>query len=128
MKNDWCYAVVGNIKKTRIDENGVLRYGTAAFRGNTRVYLQGRNWDERFPDSRDIKEIEVIGFSRDKRFICTSVPFELIENVRLTRIYSPTVLDMMAYFEFSEYWWWNTSEDRADAVRFLERWRRWNGN
>ena len=35
MEKLWRYAVAGNIKKTRIDENGVLRYGTSAFKGNT---------------------------------------------------------------------------------------------
>ena len=36
MKKPWRYAVAGNIKKQRIDENGDLRYGTAAFKGNTK--------------------------------------------------------------------------------------------
>jgi len=31
MSELWRYAVAGNIKKTRIDENGILRYGTPAF-------------------------------------------------------------------------------------------------
>ena len=50
MKSSWRYAVAGNIKKTRIDENGALKYGTATFKGNTKVYLCGRLWDERLPD------------------------------------------------------------------------------
>ena len=63
----WRYAVAGNIKKTRIDENGVLRYGTSAFKGNTKVYLSGRLWDERLPgDSK--KEIVVLGLSRGRRY------------------------------------------------------------
>ena len=49
MENMWRYAVAGNIKKTRIDENGILRYGTSAFQGNTKVYISGRLWDERLP-------------------------------------------------------------------------------
>lgn len=50
----WRYAVAGNIKKTRIDENGVLRYGTSAFKGKAKVYLSGWLWDERLP--RDNKK------------------------------------------------------------------------
>lgn len=39
------YCVVGNIVRERIDENGVLRHGTAAFKGGTRVYIEGKNYD-----------------------------------------------------------------------------------
>ena len=46
MEKLWRYAVAGNIKKTHIDENGVLRYGTSAFKGNTKVYISGQLWDE----------------------------------------------------------------------------------
>ncbi len=41
-KQNWTYCVVGNIKKTHFDEDGVLRYGTAAFSGGAKVYLSGR--------------------------------------------------------------------------------------
>ena len=43
MKSLWRYAVTGNIKKTRIDENGILRYGTAAFKGNTKNVATNSN-------------------------------------------------------------------------------------
>ena len=46
MGNLWRYALAANIKKTRIDDNGVLRYGAAAFKGNTKVYLCGCLRDE----------------------------------------------------------------------------------
>lgn len=32
-KQNWTYCVVGNIRRTHFDEDGVLRYGTAAFTG-----------------------------------------------------------------------------------------------
>ena len=40
-KQNWTYCVVGNIKKTHFDEDGMLRYGTAAFTGGTKVYISG---------------------------------------------------------------------------------------
>ena len=120
MKNAWRYAVAGNIKKTRIDENGILRYGTAAFRGNTKVYLCGRLWDERLPDENKT-DICVLGLSRGRKYHVASVPIELIENLRVTKVYKPKVLDIMSDFEFCEYWWGNTPEERDDALAFLKR-------
>ena len=120
MKNSWRYAVAGNIKKTRIDENGVLRYGTAAFKGNTKVYLCGRLWDERLPDENKT-HISVVGLSRGRRYYVDYVPIELIENLRLTRVYRPQVLGIMSNFEFYECWWGNTQEERNDASAFLKR-------
>ena len=83
MKNLWRYAVAGNIKKTRIDENGIMRYGTAAFKGNTKVYLCGRLWDERLPDENKTG-ISVLGLSRGGRYYVGFVPIELIENLRIS--------------------------------------------
>ena len=120
MTNLWRYAVAGNIKKTRIDENGILRYGTAAFKGNTKVYLRGRLWDERLPDE-DKTHISVVGLSRGRRYYVDYVPIELIENLRLTRVYQPQVLEIMSNFEFCECWWGNTQEERDDASAFLKR-------
>ncbi len=120
VKNLWRYAVAGNIKKTRIDENGILRYGTAAFKGNTKVYLCGRLWDERLPDENKTA-ISVLGLSRGGRYYVASVPIELIENLRITRVYTPKVLDIMSNFEFCECWWGNTQEERDDASAFLKR-------
>ena len=120
MKNLWKYAVAGNIKKTRIDENGALRYGTAAFKGRTKVYLSGRLWDERIPDENKT-EISVLGLNRDGRYYVGGVPIVLLENLRITRVYTPKVLDIMSNFEFSECWWGNTQEERDDASAFLKR-------
>ena len=121
MEKLWRYAVTGNIKKTRIDENGILRYGTSAFKGNTKVYLSGRLWDERLPGDNK-KEIAVLGLSRSRRYYVDSVPIDLIENVRLTRVYKPKVLEIMSDFEFSDCWWGNSQEECNDALAFVKRW------
>ena len=120
MKSLWKYAVAGNIKKTRIDENGILRYGTATFKGKTKVYLCGRLWDERLPDENKT-EISVLGLSRGGRYYVDSVSISLIENLRITRVYTPKVLEIMSDIEFYEYWWGNTQEERDDASSFLKR-------
>ena len=75
-KQEWRYCVVGNIVKSHYDAGGVLRYGTSAYVGGTKVYLAGRNWDF----SRD--EITVVGLSRGHQQQVHEVPIELIENLR----------------------------------------------
>ncbi len=123
MNKNWKYAVAGNIKKTRIDEDGVLRYGTVAFKGNTKVYLCGRLLEERIP-TEERKEISVLGLCRGGRYYVDSVPIELIENVRLTRVYKPRVLDIMSDWEFADCWWGNSQEERDDASAFVKRWKK----
>lgn len=118
----WKYAVAGNIKKTRIDENGILRYGTSAFRGNTKVYLCGRLWDIRLPGDNK-KQIAVLGLTRGRSYQVYRVPIELIENVRFTRVYKPGILHIMSDPEFAECWWGNTDEERSDALAFVKRWK-----
>ena len=122
MKMNWKWAVAGNIQKTRIDENGVLRYGTAAFKGNAKVYLSGHAWDERL-SGENKTEIAVLGLGRNGRYQFQNVPIELIENLRVTKVYTPTIVEMMGYHEDCECWWGNTQEDRDDASAFLKRFK-----
>lgn len=120
MDKSWRFAVVGNVKKTRIDENGELRYGTSAFKGNTKVYLCGRLWDERFPDT-SMEEVPVLGLNRKGRYYCFErIPTNLIENLRITRVYKPAVLNMM-FEECCSGWWGSTQKERDDASAFLKR-------
>ena len=112
----WHYCVVGNIVKTHFDENGVLRYGTSAFSGGTKVYLCGKAWDF----SRE--DIPVIGLSRGRKFQVHDVPVNLIENVRCRRAFNPAVLEIMDDFEFSDYWWKDTEADRENAEAFVANW------
>lgn len=119
----WHYCVVGNIVKEHIDENGILRHGTSAFSGRTKVYLCGKNWDERLPQENKT-EIAVLGLCRGKRYYVASVPIELIENVRLSRVYTPKILEIMSNFEFVDGWWGNSKEDRDDAETFVKQWRK----
>ena len=40
----WRFCAVGNIVKQHLDENGIVRYGTKAYVGGTRVIIYGQRW------------------------------------------------------------------------------------
>lgn len=117
-EHNWKYCVAGNIVETRIDENGVLRHGTAAFRGGAKVYLNGRF--HVFGTNK--KHIDVLGLTRGHRYQVIRVQTEQIENVRLQRVWKPKVLEIMNDWEFHNDWWHDTDEDRQDAERFVSEW------
>lgn len=115
-ENQWRYCVIGNIKQTRIDKDGILRNGTPAFRGGAKVYICGKIWDF----SRE--DIEVLGFSRGKRFYVDYISVDLIENVRLSKTFKPRVLEIMCNWEFCDGWWNNSQVDKEDAESFVAKW------
>jgi hypothetical protein len=115
-KQPWKFCVVGNIKKTNCDDQGILRYGTQAYSGGTKVYLCGKFWNA------DSATISVIGLNRFKRYAVNDVPTTLIENVRGKRVYRPAVLEIMNDWEFADCWWGDTEEDRVSVKRFVEKW------
>ncbi|MBQ7625307.1 MAG: hypothetical protein IJS65_08530 [Clostridia bacterium] len=115
-KRNWKYCVAGNIVKERYDENGVLRHGTPAFRGGTKVYLCGK----RLPLSWN--DIEVIGLTRGRRYDVVSVPLDHIENVRVSTVYKPRILKIMNDWEFKDDWWHDTPEDKKSAEAFVALW------
>lgn len=114
---EWKYCAIANIKKQHIDKNGILRYGTSAFSGGTRVYLRGTLWDE------NADKIPVLGLCRGKHYYVSWVSAALLENVRFGRVYKPSVLKMMNHWEYQEGWWHDTPEDRAQALDFVRRWK-----
>ena len=115
-KKNWKYCVVGNIVKSHIDENGVLRYGTSAYSGGTKVYLCGKYWD------LDNERITAVGLSRGKHFYVDHVPVGLIENVRCQKAFNPAVLEIMDNWEFGDYWWQNTNDDKEATEEFVAKW------
>ena len=117
-KKKFKYCVIGNIKKTHVDADGVLRYGTPAFSGGTKVYLCGKFWhiaDE---------EITVIGHTRGKKYQVHRVPVNLIENVRSSRTFQPAILCIMNNFEFWDLWWHDKNKDRKSTKQFVPVWNR----
>ena len=116
---EWRFGVVGNIVKTHLDEDGILRYGTIQFTGGTKVYIDGKNWSN-LPRT----EIVVIGLNRFKRFEIAAVPPELIENVRFQIIRNRTVLNILSGEEAVDGWhfWGRLSSDRREAKEFANNW------
>lgn len=116
--NNWRFCAVGNIKARHTDETGKVLYGTKAFSGGTKVYIN--DMTEASDDSR----ISVIGLNRFGRYVVERVPADLIENIRLQRIYKPTVLKIIDYLEAMENWPWRkrTAEDRKAITAFVDMW------
>ena len=117
--NRWFWCVVGNIVPTHYDKNGVLRYGTSAYTGGTKVYLCGKSWPF------DRTEISVLGLTRGKRLQVHEVPVELIENVRAQKVFRPSILEFMSDLEYSACWWKNTREDAQDVREFVALWQKY---
>ena len=117
--NNWRFGVVGNIVKQHLDNEGIIRYGTKAFTGGTKVYIDGKGW------SPDRDAVSVIGLNRFRRYAIESVPVSLIENVRTQRIYKPTVLEILDHEEAVEGWtWWKrTAADRKATEMFVNAWK-----
>lgn len=112
----WRYCVIGNITKNHYDEQEILRYGTKAFRGGTKVYLCGKYWDKKQ------NVISVIGLNRYKCFVVEDVSTDLIENVRCSRAYKPAVLKLMENFEFCDFWWDESTRAKEETIEFVKAW------
>ena len=118
-KKDWRFCAVGNIKARHTDENGRILYGTKAFSGGTKVYIDDRMWN------MNEGEVSVIGLNRFGRYAVETVPAERIENIRLSRVFKPTVLKLMEHLEAMDGWVWRegTAEDKREIDAFVEEWK-----
>ena len=101
-----------------MDENGKVLYGTRAFVGGTKVYIDDKTW------GLNEGYVSVIGLNRFKRYAVESIPVDSIVNVRLQRIYKPTVIEIMNYLEISDGWVWRgrTVADRKEISDFVRMW------
>lgn len=115
----WVWSLVGNIidEHPYGEEKTIVR-GTKHFRPGTKVYVLQSGWD-------DLHEsLPVIGRSRDGRLIEIVMRSKLIENFRLKKVYSPTIIEMMYRSYVSEpeegrVWfggWGDSDEDRRSIV------------
>ena len=114
--NGWRFCAVGNIKTQHTDENGKILYGSKAFSGGTKVYIDDRTYH------LSDESVGVIGLNRFGRYTVESVPLNLIENIRLQRIYKPTVLKIMNHLEIIDGWVWRgrTVADRKEITAFVK--------
>ena len=118
VNNNWKFCVVGNIKAQHTDESGKILYGTKAFSGGTKVYIDDKTW------GLNDGKVSVIGLNRFGRYTTESVSIGLIENVRSQRIFKPKVLEIMHYLEVIDGWPWRgrTVEDKKAVKAFVEKW------
>lgn len=116
---DWRFCVMGNIRRSHTGEDGCEYYGSKAFSGGTKVYLDGRL---RQPSDGSFS---VIGRNRFGRYVVERVSLSLIENIRAGRVFQPQVLDLMWKLERLDGWvWWGrSSADRRDTERFVREWQ-----
>ncbi len=116
---DWRFCVVGNIVHSHSGADGETFYGTKAFVGGTKVYIDGKNWS-----NYERTEIVVIGLNRFKKYAIESVDPMLIENVRFQVVHKPEVLRILDREEAMEgwYWWKRTAQDKREAKEFADNW------
>ena len=116
---EWRFGVVANIKEYHIGEDGKQYRGTKPFTVGTKVYLGGKNWN----DKRD--SIGVIGRNRFGRIALEWISIDCLENVRTQRIYNPRILEIISYEECVEGWeWWKrTASDRKETEQFVKNWK-----
>ena len=113
---NWRFCIVGNVVRQHTDANGQVRYGTKAFTGGTKLYIDDRTF------ALNNGSESVIGLNRFGHYAVEWIPVELIENLRIQRIFKPTVLEIMDYLEKADGWLWRgrTVEDRRALVAFVE--------
>lgn len=113
---NWRYCAVGNITKTHIDKDGILRYGSSAFTGGTKVYLCGKYWNAAH------EKICVIGLSRGKQYQAVDLTPDLIEHVRCQHVFKPSVLKLMDDLEFCDCWWGKSKRSKQAVEAFVAQW------
>ena len=107
------YCVIGNIVMEHLDENGVLRYGTASFPGGRKVYISRRLWED---------EVTVMGLNRFKsKYTLERIPLAWIENIRFSKTFEPKILELMTNTdEFPDMWWRYKEEDKTGAIEYAK--------
>lgn len=114
----WRFCVVGNIKKQHLSEEQIVLYGTKAFAGGAKVYISDKTL------GLNDGMVSVIGLNRFRRYAVERVQIDLIENVRLQRVFKPGVLAVMDSLVATDGWRWKgrTAEERRTLEAVVENW------
>lgn len=109
---EWRWALVGNIVESHLfGEEKDVRYGTKQFAPGTKVYCSPHQWGDGW------ERIRVIGKPRHQRnLIMVVMPSKLIDNFRIQKVYSPTILQMIDDCGCS---WWSSDEEGRQEIIFL---------
>ncbi len=112
--HSWCWCLVGNvIQEHEYGEEHEIKYGTKHFSRGTKVYLAPVQWGDGY------ESIVVIGLSRyKKKYIEVITRSAYIENFRLKKVYSPTILKRMCASQYR--WWGDTDADRDSIIEYLK--------
>ena len=116
---EWRFGVVANITEYHIGKDGKQYRGTKPFTVGTKVYLGGKNWNNK------LGSIGVIARNRFGRIVLEWIPVDCLENVRTQRIYKPHVLEIINREELIEgcEWWKKTASDRKGTEQFVKNWK-----
>lgn len=122
---EWVWGLVGNI----VDEHPygqdkrIVR-GTKHFKPGTKVYCLKSHWGDGY------ESIPVIGRNRKGKLIEIVMRRDLVENFRLKKVFSPSVIEMMGRYSYDDWYhgrqrwfegWGNADEDRREIEQYL-RW------
>lgn len=109
------YCVIGNIVKERLDGEGNIKYGTASFPGGRKIYIT-RQFCER--------GVLVYGLNRYKsKYVREWVPLSCLENIRPAKEFSPRVLELMRWSNYTEggdLWFSFRKSDQAETVQYAD--------
>lgn len=111
---DWRWCLVGNIVKTHeYGEDHEIKTGSRHFAPGAKVYMAPVQWGDGY------ERITVIGKPRKRRnYVEVIMRSELIENLRMQKVFTPAVLKKMDQSEY--HWWTNTESDRDEVIEYLE--------
>lgn len=113
-EQEWQWCLVGNIVEERkYGENHELRYGTKQFRPNAKVFIN------LVYGGMGHEDILVIGIPRHSyRYIEIVIKRKYVKNIRLQKVFKPSVLERMELSEWD--WWGNTDAARDRLIKVLE--------
>lgn len=122
---NWVWALVGNVIEDHpFGKEKKIVNGTKRFKGGTKVYCLMSSFSDGY------ESVPVIGRNRKGDLVQTIIRGKYIENFRLKKAYSPTIIEMMyrGYRDDAafgkDYWgrgWGNTDED-ADSIKAMVKW------
>lgn len=114
--------MVGNIVKDHAyGESKEILIGTKHFQPGAKVYMAPANWGDSY------ENIVVIGCPRRaKHYIEIIMRSEYIENLRLKKVFTPFILDMMKNSEYS--WWDDSDKDKETIIRLIESTQKYRHN
>ena len=121
MSQKWVFGIAANVIGAHMGNDGNVYYGTKALTPGTKVYINGKINADAELTLQD--EVAVIGQNRFKHYTYEWVAIRLLENFRVTRIYTPKVMDKMWQDESMEgsAWYSNHFADHKACRRFVKK-------